>query len=170
MKELRNKKQRGQLQIAETLVAVSLLLVLALLLINAADQSLNSPKSYKFLDQTGYDILSTADEAGYLRPSIYLKFYPSYSNEANYFLNLLDTYITSILSDNYGFALITHDLINGVPSNSYTTILGSAADIAALQNGGDGVIVNYHLGSYTSADFGQFQNGYLVQLYLWEKI
>lgn len=163
-------KQRGQLQIAETLVAVSLMLVLALLLINAADQSLNPPQSYKFLDRTGYDVLSTADEAGYLRPSIYLKSNPSYSDEANYFINLLDTYITSILSDNYGFILIAHDLVSGVPSDSYTTILGSVADIAALQTGGEGIVVNYHLGSYTSAEFGQFQNGYLVKLYIWEKI
>ncbi|WP_455140053.1 hypothetical protein [Candidatus Hodarchaeum mangrovi] len=170
MKYLKKRRQRGQLQIAETLVAVSLMLVLALLLINAADQSLNPPQSYKFLDRTGYDILSTADEAGYLRPSIYLKFNPIYSDEATYFLSLLDAYITSILSDNYGFILIAHDLVNGVPSDSYNTILGSAADIAALQTGGEGVIINYHLGSYTSAEYGQFQNGYLVKLYLWEKI
>ncbi|MHA1214569.1 MAG: hypothetical protein ACTSPG_04690 [Candidatus Hodarchaeales archaeon] len=163
-------KRRGQLQIAETLVAVSLMLVLALLLISASNTSLSPDHSLNSLDQTGYDVLSTADDIGYLRPTIYLFSIPSFSTEQALYHQLLDELVSSTLSDTIGYALTSHIIENDTPSDDYEVILGSAADISALQYGGDGVIVNYLLGSFSSAQFGYYNTKYLVQLYLWEKI
>ena len=53
----------------------------------------------------------------------------------------------------------------------YTAIDACIAPIVeALQKGGNGILVSYFLGSFTSADYGQFINQLTVELYLWEKI
>ncbi|MHA1971635.1 MAG: hypothetical protein ACTSW1_01510 [Candidatus Hodarchaeales archaeon] len=164
------EKRRGQLQIAETLVAVSLMLVLALLLISASNTSLKPDNKLSILDQTGYDLLNTADDIGYLRPTIYLFSVSDFSTEQSSYRQLLDEYISATLGDTIGYALTSHIFENNTLSDNYEVILGSSSDISALQNGGDGVIVNYFLGSFSSAQFGYYDNQYLVQLYLWEKI
>jgi len=163
------RAHRGQLQIAETLVSVALMLVLALLLIGATNQTLSSHSNLAGLDQSATDILATADEAGLLRPVIYLYGDTEYGEEYTYYQNLLDDYILSMVSNNIDYTLIAHIIDNGTINEDYFSLIGSITALTSLQQGGEGVVANYHLGSYTSATFGQFSTQYLVQLYLWEK-
>jgi hypothetical protein len=162
--------RKGQLQIAETLIAVSLMLVLALLLISAAELSISPSSELSDLDQTASDILATADEAGLLRPVVYLFGNSRYEIEFLSYQNLLDDYISSVLSQNLDYAMIAHEIVNGTIKSEYSILIGSPGNIGALQQGGEGVIANYYLGSFTSATFGQYSNQFFVQLYLWEKI
>ncbi|MFX0171086.1 MAG: hypothetical protein ACFE9L_04130 [Candidatus Hodarchaeota archaeon] len=162
--------RKGQLQIAETLIAVSLMLVLALLLISAAELSLSPSSELSNLDQTASDILATADEGGLLRPVVYLLSSSKYETEFLSYQNLLDDYISSVLSQNIDYAMIAHEIVNGTIKSEYSILIGSPANIGALQQGGEGVIANYYLGSFTSATFGQYSTQFFVQLYLWEKI
>ena len=74
-----------------------------------------------------------------------------------------------MVSNNIDYALIAHEIINGTINENYFSLIGSSTALAALQKGGEGVVANYHLGSFTSAMFGQYSMQYLVQLYLWEK-
>ena len=160
---------RGQLQIAETLVSVALMLVLAILLIGATSRTLSPYSNQTSLDQTATDILTTADETGLLRPVIYLHNDPRYEAEYSSYKNLLDEYISAIVSDNIDYVIIVHEIHNGTIDNEYFSPIGSPTAINSLQQGGEGVIANYHLGSFTSAVFGQYYDQYFVQLYLWEK-
>ncbi len=164
-----NRVHRGQLQIAETLVSVALILVLAFLLISATSQTISPYSDLTSLDQSATDILTTADEAGLLRPVVYLFGDTKYTSEFSLYQSLLDDYISSIISNNIDYALIAHEIINGTINPDYTSLIGSPADVAALQQGGEGIVANYHLGSFTSATFGQYFSQYLIQLYLWEK-
>jgi hypothetical protein len=163
------KKQRGQLQIAETLVSVALMLVLALLLIGATNQTLSSYSNLTGLDQSATDILTAADEAGLLRPVIYLYGDTRYGEDYSYFRNLLDEYIFTMVSNNIDYALIAHEIKNGTINQDYFSLIGSSTTLSALQQRGEGVVANYHIGSFTSATFGSYFTQYLVQLYLWEK-
>ena len=164
-----NSVHRGQLQIAETLVSVALMLVLAILLINATNQTLSSYSNLTSLDQSATDILTTADEAGLLRPVIYLYSDTRYETEYSSYRSLLDEYLSTFISDNIDYALIVHEVNDAEINPDYFSPIGSPTAIAALQQGGEGVVANYHLGSFTSATFGQYSTQYLVQLYLWEK-
>jgi hypothetical protein len=161
---------RGQLQIAETLIAVSLMLVLALLLINAAEHIITPSSSISHLDQTATDTLITADESGMLRPVVYLFGDSRYNNEYSYYRSLLIDYLNTVLFENIGCTLVAHEINNGTIDSDYFTLIGSSSNILALEKGGEGVVANYFLGSFTSATFGQFFQQYLVQLYLWEKV
>ncbi len=170
MQKNRNKNyQRGQLQIAETLVAVSLMLVLAIFLINAANMAIPTYSNLENLDKIGSDILSTADETGLLRPVVYLYENEDYILEYETYLDSLSMFISSINSESIGFALIAHNIVNGTTDPIYFTLIGSPAEILALQNGGEGTVTNYYLGSFSSTSFGLYYTQYLVRLYLWEK-
>ncbi len=166
----RKSVHRGQLQIAETLVSVSLILVLALLLINATNQALIPYSGLTSLDLSATDILTNADEAGLLRPVVYLFSDSRYGTNFSTYQNLLNDYISTIFSESIGYALIAHKVTNGSIDPEYDLLIGSPTDIGALQKGGEGIVANYHLGSFTSSIFGRFYTQYLVQLYLWEKI
>ncbi|MHA1967914.1 MAG: hypothetical protein ACW964_08945 [Candidatus Hodarchaeales archaeon] len=171
MKYIRTKNShRGQLQIAETLVSVSLMLVLAVFLINAANQAIPTYSNLENLDRVASDILSISDEAGLLRPVVYLHDNENYNSEYETYLDSLNTFISTIISENIGYALIAHNLVNGTPDQIYFTLIGSPAEIQALQNGGKGTVTNYYLGSFASASYGLYYTQYLVRLYLWEKI
>lgn len=163
------KKHRGQLQIAETLVSVALMLVLALLLIGATNQTLSSYSNLEGLDQTATDILTAADEVKLLRPTVYLYGDTRYGEEYSYYQDLLEEYILSMVPIYIDYALIAHIVENGTINEDYFSLIGSTTAIVSLQQGGEGVVANYHLGSFTSSVFGQFSTQYLVQLYLWEK-
>ena len=160
---------RGQLQIAETLVSVALMLVLAILLIAATSRTISPHSNQTSLDQTATDILITADETGLLRPVIYLHSDSRYEAEYSSYKNLLDEYISAIVSDSIDYVIIAHEIRNGTIDNEYFSPIGSPNAITSLQQIGEGVIANYHLGSFTSAAFGQYYAQYFVQLYLWEK-
>ncbi len=162
--------RKGQLQIAETLIAVSLMLVLALLLISAAEFSFSPSSELSNLDQTASDILTTADEAGLLRPVVYLFNNPRYKIEYQSYSDQLDDYFSSILSQNLDYAMIAHEIVNSTIESEYIILIGSPANIGALQQGGEGVIANYYLGSFSSATFGQYSTQFFVQFYVWEKI
>lgn len=166
----KGNSHRGQLQIAETLVSVSLMLVLALFLVNAATQAESPYSSLENLDRIASDILVTSDEAGLLRPVIYL--YDDNVHETNYtyYRNSLDVFISTIISENIGYAMIAHEVINGSAAPNYFTLLGNSIEIIGLLNGGEGAVSNYFLGSFSSATFGLYYSQYLVRLYLWEKI
>ncbi len=167
----RKKKNfhRGQLQIAETLVSVTLMLVLALLLINAAKQRVVPYSNIENLDRVASDILITTDEAGLLRPVIYL--YGTTSFELDYlsFRSSLDNFISSVISNKIGYAIIAHRIINGSVDQNYFTLIGTPTEIIALQNTGEGSVTNYFLGSFSSATYGLYYTQFLVRLYLWEK-
>jgi hypothetical protein len=163
------RTQRGQLQIAETLISVALMLILALLLIGATNQTLTSYSNLTGLDQSATDILTAADEVGLLRPVVYLYENTKYGEEYTYYHNLLNDYFLSMISNNIDYALIAHIVENGIINEDYFSLIASTTALASLEQGGEGVVANYHLGSYTSATFGQFSTQYLVQLYLWEK-
>ncbi|MHA1541646.1 MAG: hypothetical protein ACTSQH_01565, partial [Candidatus Hodarchaeales archaeon] len=105
LKQLQLKNRRGQLQIAETLVSVSLMLILALLLINTANQVNNSHSNIINLHQTASDILLTADEAGLLRPVVFLHGQSEYSSDYTASVKILGDFIDSILTANTDFAL-----------------------------------------------------------------
>ena len=164
------KTRRGQLQIAETLVSVSLMLILALLLISAADQVNKSDSDLESLQNTATDILLTADEANLLRPVIYLYDQLEHNSEYIYHLDILNDFITFSLQDALGFVLRMSAVQGQVILETYIYLIGSQASILALQQGGDGVQSNYFVGSFSSAEYGQFTSQYLVELYLWEKI
>lgn len=164
------RRQRGQLQIAETLVSVALMLVLALLLIGATNQTMSSYSNLAGLDQSATDILTAADEAGLLRPVVYLYGNARYGEEYSYYRNVLEDYILSMVPNNIDYSLIAHKIDNGTINEDYFSLIGSTTALASLQQGGEGVVANYHLGSFTSSMFGQFSTQYLVQLYLWEKL
>ena len=163
------RRHRGQLQIAETLVSVALMLVLALFLIAATNQTLSSYSNLVGLDQTATDLLTAADEAGLLRPTIYLYGDTKHTEEYSYYRNLLEDYFLSMIPNDIDYALIAHLADNGTINEDYFSLIGSTTALASLQQGGEGVVANYHLGSFTSPAFGQFSTQYLVQLYLWEK-
>ncbi len=169
MRKNREHIHRGQLQIAETLVSVALMLVLAILLINATNQTLSPYSNLTSLDQSATDILIAADEAGILRPVIYL--YDDYNHKADYtyYRNQLDDYISITVSDNIDYALIAHEINNETIDPNYICHIGSPTAIAAIQQSGEGIVANYHLGSFTSAAYGYYFTQFLVQLYLWEK-
>ena len=169
-KQLRLKNRRGQLQIAETLVSVSLMLILALLLINAANQVNNSYSNTLNLQYTASDILFTADEAGLLRPVVFLHGQIEYLSDYTLNLEILTDYIDSSLTANIGFALRMRTVNNEVVSSEYIYLIGSQANIATLQQGSEGIIANYFTGSFSSAIYGNFDDQYLVDLYLWEKV
>ena len=166
----RKSVHRGQLQIAETLVSVSLMLVLALLLINATNQTLVPYSGLTSLDLAATDILTNADEAGFLRPVVYLFGDSRYGTNFSAYRNLLIDYISTIIPESIGYALTVQEVINGSIDPEYDLLIGSPTDIGALQQGGEGIVANYHLGSFTSSVFGRFYTQYLVQLYLWEKM
>ena len=163
------RAHRGQLQIAETLVSVALMLVLALLLIAASSQTLSSYSNLTGLDQSATDILTAADEVGILRPTIYLYGDTKYEEEYSYYCDLLDDYILSMISNNIDYALIAHIIHNGTINEDYFSLIGSTTALTSLQQGGEAVVAKYHLGSFTSASFGQYTKQYLVKLFLWEK-
>lgn len=170
MEKKRTKNyHRGQLQIAETLVSVSLMLVLAIFLINAANQAIPTHSNLENLDKVGSDILSTADEAGLLRPVVYLYENEDYNLEYETYLDSLSTFISTMMTEYIGYALIVHNIVNGSTDPIYFTLIGSPAEIMALQNGGEGTVTNYYLGSFASASYGLYYTQYLVRLYLWEK-
>jgi hypothetical protein len=145
------------------------MLALVMFLINAANQVSSPYSNLKSLDQSAADILTASDEAGILRPVIYLYGIPKYENEYTNYRNLLEDYISSFLSSNIGFTLIGHEIKNGTPDIEYFSLIGSSIEISALESGGEGIAVNFFLGSFTSAVFGQYFEQYLVQLYFWEK-
>ncbi len=162
-------KRKGQLQIAETLVSVTLMLALALLLISAANQLTSPSTDFTYLNQTAEDILATADELGLLRPCVYLFGSINYDDAYILYQDALIDYIKVHMPPKLGYALICHEIIDGSTNPSYFTIIGTSADILAYQ--GDAIVVaNYHLGSFSSSEFGLFDLQYLVQLFIWEKI
>ena len=169
-KQLRLKNRRGQLQIAETLVSVSLMLILALLLINAANQVNNSYSNTMNLQHAASDILLTADEAGLLRPVVFLYDQIDYYSDYTANLEILTDYIDSSLTANIGFVLRMRTVIDQVVTSEYIYLIGSQANIAVLQQGGEGIIANYFAGSFSSAIYGNFADQYLIDLYLWEKM
>ncbi len=164
------KSRRGQLQIAETLVSVSLMLILALLLINAANQANNTYSDLTHLKHTASDILWTADEAGLLRPVVYLHNQAEFLSNYTSYLDNLNEYISSVLTDNLGFVLRISGISNDVIDNDYIYLIGVEGDIRALQQGKEGVQASYFVGSFSSAYYGLYTNQYLLDLYIWEKI
>ncbi len=164
------KSRRGQLQIAETLVSVSLMLILALLLINAANQANNTYSDLTHLQHTATDILWTADEAGLLRPVVYLHNQAEFLSNYTSYLDNLNEYISSVLTDNLGFVLRISGISNDVIDNDYIYLIGVEGDIRALQQGKEGVHASYFVGSFSSAYYGLYTNQYLLDLYIWEKI
>jgi hypothetical protein len=165
-----NKKRRGQLQIAETLVSVSLMLILALLLINAANQANDSYRDLTILQKTASDVLISADDTGILRPVVYLRSSIDYQSEYLESKVILDELIKATFSDRVGYVLRIKQVINQTIDEEYIYLLGSHAEVLALQNGGEGTQASYFIGSYTSANYGIFSDQYLVELYVWEKI
>ena len=151
----RKSVHRGQLQIAETLVSVSLILVLALLLINATNQALEPSSDLTRLDLSATDILTNADEAGHLRPVVYLFGDSRYETNFSAYRNLLNEYISTIIPESIGYTLIAHKVTNGSTDPEYDLLIGSPTDIGALQQGGEAIVANYHLGSFTSSAFGR---------------
>ena len=164
------KSRRGQLQIAETLVSVSLMLILALLLINAANQANNTYSDLTHLQHTASDILWTADEAGLLRPVVYLHNQAEFLSNYTSYLDNLNEYISSVLTYNLGFVLRISGISNDVIDNDYIYLIGVEGDIRALQQGQEGVQASYFVGSFSSAYYGLYTNQYLLELYIWEKI
>ncbi len=169
-KHLRLKNRRGQLQIAETLVSVSLMLILALLLINTANQVNTSHSNIINLHQTASDILLTADEAGLLRPVVFLHDQSEYSSDYTASVKILGDFIDSILTANIDFALRMRAVVDQVVTSDYIYLIGSKSSIVALQQGSEGIIANYYVGSFSSAIYGNFADHYLIDLYLWEKV
>lgn len=165
-----SKKRRGQLQIAETLVSVSLMLILALLLINAANQANNNYRDLSTLQKTASDILITSDDAGVLRPTVYLRNSIEHQSEYLESRTILDELIKATFSDRVGYALRIRQVVNQLVENEYIYLLGSHAEVLTLQNGGEGTQAYYFVGSYASANYGVFSDQYLVELYVWEKI
>jgi len=170
LKQLQLKNRRGQLQIAETLVSVSLMLILALLLINTANQVKNSHSNIINLHQTASDILLTADEAGLLRPVVFLHGQSEYSSDYTASVKILGDFIDSILTANTDFALRMRAVVDQVVTSDYIYLIGSQSSIVALQQGSEGIIGNYYVGSFSSAIYGNFADHYLIDLYLWEKM
>ena len=170
LKQLQLKNRRGQLQIAETLVSVSLMLILALLLINTANQVNNSHSNIINLHQTASDILLTADEAGLLRPVVFLHDQSEYSSDYTVSVKILGDFIDSILTAKIDFALRMRAVVDQVVTSDYIYLIGSQSSIVALQQGSEGIIANYYVGSFSSAIYGNFADHYLIDLYLWEKV
>ncbi len=164
------KARRGQLQIAETLVSVSLMLILALLLINAADQVNKTQSDLENLRNTASDILITADEANLLRPVVYLHDQTEYRSEFNYHLEVLNDYITLSLRGGVGFILRMSEVQDNGNEDEYIYLIGSQAIILSLQQGGESILSDYFVGSFSSSEYGQYTTHYIVELYLWEKI
>ena len=73
------------------------MLILALLLISAADQVNKSDSDLESLQNTATDILLTADEANLLRPVIYLYDQLEHNSEYIYHLDILNDFITFTL-------------------------------------------------------------------------
>ncbi|MHA2172569.1 MAG: hypothetical protein ACXAB7_22075 [Candidatus Kariarchaeaceae archaeon] len=169
-KQLQLKNRRGQLQIAETLVSVSLMLILALLLINTANQVNNPHSNIINLQQTASDILLTADEAGLLRPVVFLYDQSEYTSDYTASVKILGDFIDSILTANIDFALRMRTVVDQVVTLDYIYLIGSQSSIVALQQGSEGIIANYYVGSFSSAIYGNFADHYLIDLYLWEKV
>ena len=170
VKQLQIKNRRGQLQIAETLVSVSLMLILALLLINAANQINDSHSNIINLQQTASDVLLTADEAGLLRPVVFLYGQPEYHSDYISSIDLLRNYIDSNIGASTDFTLRMRMVVDQVVRTDYIYLIGSQSSIVALQQGSNGIVTNYYVGSFSSALYGNFADHYLIDLYLWEKL
>jgi hypothetical protein len=146
------------------------MLILALLLINAADQVNESQSDLENLQNTASDVLLTADEANLLRPVIYLYDQSELQSEYEYHLDILNDFITFSLQDGIDFVLRMSEVQGQEILDQYLYLIGSQSSIISLQQGGDGVQSNYFVGSFSSSEYGQFTTHYLVELFLWEKI
>ncbi|MHA1542752.1 MAG: hypothetical protein ACTSQH_07230, partial [Candidatus Hodarchaeales archaeon] len=79
-------------------------------------------------------------------------------------------FIDSILTANTDFALRMRAVVDQVVTSDYIYLIGSQSSIVALQQGSEGIIGNYYVGSFSSAIYGNFADHYLIDLYLWEKM
>ena len=61
-------------------------------------------------------------------------------------------------------------VVDQVVTSDYIYLIGSQSSLVALQQGSEGIIANYYIGSFSSAIYGNFADHYLIDLYLWEKV
>ncbi|MFW9995516.1 MAG: hypothetical protein ACFFD4_25995 [Candidatus Odinarchaeota archaeon] len=149
----KHSKKRGQLHIAETLVASTILLVLALSVANITVTLSEEPEGLKWLEERAWAIMETADSSGLLKPAVYLE------DETS--LGLLEDFITSKLPINFGFSL------NRV-SNGQKKVLISAGSLEA--NTAETYVASYFISGYSSLEHGIFEISYTVTLALYKVV
>lgn len=162
-------RRRAQLQISETLISISLLLVLSVLIISIANQALQAEPYESNLDDIGSNILENADELNILRPAIY--YYGNSENQEIYQDSILslESYIDSYIPSSMDYAIFIHQIINKSISDDYFQLLGESTDIINLNHANGVTVIPYYVMNFVSEDYSFFENAYLVKLFIWEK-
>ncbi|MFX0116896.1 MAG: hypothetical protein ACFFB3_20275 [Candidatus Hodarchaeota archaeon] len=157
--------RRGQLNMMETLIAVSLLIVVSVAIsASVTNQSGEGSKSdVRWLTQQGRHLLSSADDLGILRPAVYLTGSITYLSEAESFQNDLEILITSQLPLTAEFLVLRVDLID-TSSDSGRLVVDKGA---RPDEGAEVAVASYILGGYSSAEYGLFEEVYAVYLQIW---
>ncbi|MHA2297137.1 MAG: hypothetical protein ACXAEU_11705 [Candidatus Hodarchaeales archaeon] len=144
-------KKRGQLHIAETLVASTILLVLALSVANITINLSEEPESLDWLEKRIWSILETADSSGILKPAVYLE------DETS--LLLLEDFITSKLPMNFEFNLKRSSENGEKELISSGTLAATTVEIYRA---------SYFISGYSSLEYGIFETHYTVVLTLFK--
>jgi hypothetical protein len=164
LKKLKTDR-RGQLNMMETLIAVSLLIVVSVAIsASVTNQSGEGPKSdVRWLTQQGRHLLSSADDIGILRPAVYLADSITFLSEAESFQNDLELLISSQLPLTAEFLILRVDLLD-ITSDSGRLVVDTGA---RPDEGAEVAVASYLLGGYSSAEYGMFEEVYAVYLQIW---
>jgi len=154
-------KTRGQLQIAEVLVAATILMVFILSIITFATNITPPPdKNWEELRDKGYFILETADKKDLLRPAVY-----DYENDP-VLINDLAAFIRLNLPEYADFAISRAEIKNKTTVTNKLILYSSGVD---KSNQDDIININYLLTEYYNA--GKSSNThFIVTLAIWRKI
>lgn len=161
----RTTDRRGQLNMMETLIAVSLLIVVSVAISSSVTNQSgeDTASDTNWLTRHGRHLLSSADDLGLLRPAVYLADSPTFTSIAESIQQDLASFISSQLPPAAEFALLRVDL-NDTASSSERPIVdsGSRPDERA-----EVAVASFILGGYSSLEYGTFEEVYAVYLEMW---
>ncbi len=148
----------------ETLIAVSLLLVVSVAIsTSVTNQSGEKNPNYSWLKTQGRLALSSADDLGILRPSIYLNDNPAYSAVIENYQQDLVLLITAQLPTIANFVLLRVDLTE-IEGSSTVSIVGTGTypdETTTVY------VASYFLGGYSSFEYGSYNESYALYLSIW---
>ena len=159
--KFRIKDSRGQLNMMETLIAVSLLLVVSVAISTSiTNQSGEENPNQSYLTKQGRIILATADDLGILRPSVYLADSTNFSGVVDEYHNELLLLIKSQLPITANFIL---ERVN-LETNEILPII----DIGTRPEASVNIYVSsYILSGFISYQYGTYEIIYSVYLRIW---
>ncbi len=158
------RDNRGQLQIAETVLAITFILIMALAIIGVTTDLSQPTQSQSWLKKRAYNILASADELELLRPSVYLIENSTFSQAASFYQQKLKVFIESQLTQNYGYLVTaTHyDAETLTVKKTYIIITSNTLSSQTTESIG----AAYLLTGYSSSKYGIYNTTFVVYLYI----